>query len=74
MLFSLGVASRVSRIRCALVVAEEILGGRSICGRGVRDLSRAFNFMSRRLSTNQERLQEQQSEIEAFNAELGATG
>ena len=73
MLFSLGVASRVSRIRdAALAVAEGDLGRTvDLSGsREVRDLSRAFNFMSRRLSTNQERLQEQQSEIEAFNAEL----
>ena len=73
MLFSLGVATRVSRIRdAALAVAEGDLGRTvDLSGsREVRDLSRAFNFMSRRLSTNQERLQEQQGEIEAFNAEL----
>jgi len=73
MLFSLGVATRVSRIRdAALAVAEGDLGRTvDLSGsREVRDLSRAFNFMSRRLSTNQERLQEQQGEIEAFTDEL----
>ena len=73
MLFSLGVASRVSRIRdAALAVAEGDLG-RTVDLSGskeVRDLSRAFNFMSRRLSNNQETLREQQGEIEAFNEEL----
>jgi two-component system NtrC family sensor kinase len=73
MLFSLGVASRVSRIRdAALAVAEGDLG-RTVDLSGskeVRDLSRAFNFMSRRLSTNSERLGRQQEEIAAFNEEL----
>ena len=73
MLFSLGVASRVSRIRdAALAVAEGDLG-RTVeleGSREVRDLSRAFNFMSRRLSANQERLSVQQEEIAAFNEEL----
>ena len=73
MLFSLGVAQRVSRIRdAALSVAEGELG-RTVELEGsseVRDLSRAFNFMSRRLSANQDRLDLQKAEISAFNDEL----
>jgi two-component system NtrC family sensor kinase len=73
MLFSVGVAQRITRIRdAALAVAEGDLG-RTVSlegAREVRDLSRAFNFMSRRLSANRDRLAVQQAEISVFNAVL----
>jgi len=73
LLFSVGVAQRVTRIRdAALAVAEGELG-RTVGLDGsseIRDLSRAFNFMSRRLSANQDRLTQQQDEIATFNQEL----
>jgi len=73
LLVSGGIATRLTRVRdAALSVAEGNLG-RTVRLDGsseIRDLSRAFNFMSRRLASNQSRIAEQQAEIEAFNAEL----
>jgi len=73
LLFSRGVADRVTSVRdAALAVAEGNLGRtvRLHGSREIRDLSRAFNFMSRRLSHNQKELSKQQEEISAFNEEL----
>ena len=72
-LFSGGVAVRITRIRDAALAVAEGNFGRTVALDGaseIRDLSRAFNFMSRRLSANQDRLAHQQHEIAAFNAEL----
>lgn len=73
LLFSRGVTLRVTRVKdAALAVAEGNLG-RTVSLDGsseIRDLSRAFNFMSRRLASNQKEIQTQQSEISAFNAKL----
>jgi len=73
LLVSGGIATRLTRVRnAALSVAEGDLG-RTVKLEGaseIRDLSRAFNFMSRRLASNQSRIAEQQGEIEAFNEEL----
>ncbi len=73
LLFSRGIADRVTSVRdAALAVAEGNLG-RTVRLNGsleIRDLSRAFNFMSRRLSSNQKEIAEQQREISAFNEEL----
>ena len=73
LLFSGGVADRITGVRdAALSVAEGELG-RTVPLGGVseiRELSLAFNFMSRRLSSNQERISTQQGEIAQFNVEL----
>lgn len=73
LLVSGGIATRLTRVRdAALSVAEGNLG-RTVALEGaseIRDLSRAFNFMSRRLASNQNRIADQQAEIEAFNEEL----
>jgi len=73
LLVSGGIAERVTRVRdAALSVAEGELG-RTVSLEGaseIRDLSRAFNFMSRRLASNQSRIADQQSEIAEFNEEL----
>lgn len=73
LLVSGGIATRLTRVRdAALSVAEGDLG-RTVRLEGaseIRDLSRAFNFMSRRLASNQSRIADQQAEIEAFNEEL----
>lgn len=73
LLVSGGIATRLTRVRdAALSVAEGDLG-RTVRLEGsseIRDLSRAFNFMSRRLASNQNRIADQQQEIEAFNVEL----
>ena len=73
LLVSGGIATRLTTVRdAALSVAEGNLG-RTVALEGaseIRDLSRAFNFMSRRLASNQSRIAEQQNEIETFNEEL----
>jgi two-component system NtrC family sensor kinase len=73
LLFSRGVTLRVTRVKdAALAVAEGNLG-RTVSLDGsseIRDLSRAFNFMSRRLSSNQKELTKQQQAISVFNDEL----
>lgn len=58
----------------ALEVAEGRFGRRvELAGSDeLTELARAFNFMSHRLARNQEELQRQQAEIEAFNVELQA--
>lgn len=73
LLFSSGIAERITRVRdAALAVAEGELG-RTVALGGVseiRELSLAFNFMSRRLSSNQDRISTQQGKIAQFNEEL----
>ncbi len=73
LMFSTQVSERVTRLKdAALAVAEGDLG-RSVGLDGskeIRDLSRAFNFMSRRLAHNQNEIEQQREEIGAFNLEL----
>ena len=73
LIFSTQVSERVTRLKdAALAVAEGDLG-RSVGLDGskeIRDLSRAFNFMSRRLAQNQGEIEEQREAIGAFNLEL----
>jgi len=73
LLFSSGIAERITRVRdAALAVAEGDLGRTVGLGGAseIRDLSPAFNFLSRRLSSNQDRISTQQGEIAQFNVEL----
>jgi two-component system NtrC family sensor kinase len=73
LMFSTQVSERVTRLKdAALAVAEGDLG-RSVGLDGskeIRDLSRAFNFMSRRLAHNQNEIEGQREAIGAFNLEL----
>ncbi|MGB0640489.1 MAG: histidine kinase dimerization/phospho-acceptor domain-containing protein, partial [Myxococcota bacterium] len=73
LIFSTQVSERVTRLKdAALAVAEGDLG-RSVGLDGskeIRDLSRAFNFMSRRLAQNQGEIEKQREAIGAFNLEL----